>query len=242
MKRLVLGLLLAIFVLALSPARATTYVGGFEDTVGGDSDYNDVVFSLTGSSLVLNMGPGTTWYAETPADLNNSGTPFWNNFSGDPPGNSNNIGYCVYGGGCDGQTAIDPTGDFLAASSTPSKSANDVTFSTSGQTTETFILGITADTDELGWYNISSPGTIHWFTGGTNNFTPTGDFGLAGCNDWTGSRCGDTPFLSVTSAPTSQFAFFGPAPVSTPEPSTLAMLGFGLMGLFGLGRRKALQS
>jgi hypothetical protein len=248
MKKMAAGLFLALFVIALSPAHATTYYGGFEDTTGGSSDYdyNDLVFSVSGTNLVLNMGTGTSWYPETAADLNDSGTPFWNNNSYDSPSAHDNIGYCIYGGpsgSCGGHAAIDPTGDFLAASSSPSGSANNVTFSLpSGMTTATIILGITADTDELGWYNLSAPGTIFWFTSGTDNFTPTGTFGLAGCNDWTGSSCGDTPFRSVTSADISQFAFFGPAPVTTPEPGTFAMLGLGLLGLVGLMRRKALQN
>ena len=240
MKRLVFGLFLGIFVIALSPAHATTYLGGFEDTVGGDYDYNDIVFSLSGSGLVLDSNG--TWYAQSAATLGTSGTPFWNHASGDGP--QDNVGYCVYGGGnCNGGIALDAGADFLASSS--KGSVNDVTF-TPVTSTASVILGITADSDEIGWFLTSSPGTINWITSSTP-FTPGGTFGLVGCNDWTGSRCIGNEFYSVTADgngndPISHFAFFGPAPVATPEPGAIAMLGFGLLGLVGLRRRSALLS
>jgi hypothetical protein len=240
MKKMIVGLFLGMFVIALSPLHASTYFGGFEDTVGGDYDYNDVVFSLSGTGLTLNSSG--TWYPESAVTLGTSGTPFWNHASGDGP--NYNVGYCIYGGGtCNGGTALDAGADFLASSTMGS--VNDVTF-TPVSSTATVILGITADSDEIGWYLASSPGTINWISG-TDSFTPGGTFGLVGCNDWTGSRCADNPFYSQTvdgnnGDTISHFAFFGPAPTATPEPGTLAMVGLGLLGLVGLGRRKALQS
>jgi hypothetical protein len=239
MKKLVLGLFLGLFVIALSPAHATTYYGGFEDTVGGDYDYNDVVFSLAGTGLTLNSS--ASWNAESTVTLGTSGTPFWNHASADGP--KDNVGYCIYGGGgCNGGTAIDAGAAFLATST--GGSANDVTFSPTSSTASV-ILSITADSDEIGWYDVSSPSTIHWI-GGSDAFTPGGAFGLVGCNDWTGSSCAGTDFYSVTSSgnggdTVSHFAFFGPS-VSTPEPGEMAMVGLGLLGLVGLRRRKALQS
>src|ERR1700722_17928395 len=113
MKKQILGLFLGLFVIALIPAHADTYYGGFEDTVGGDYDYNDLVFSLSGAGLTLNSSG--TWYGESTATLGTSGTPFWNHASGDGP--NDNIGYCMYGGGnCNGGTALDAGGYFLARS------------------------------------------------------------------------------------------------------------------------------
>jgi hypothetical protein len=111
------------------------------------------------------------------------------------------------------------------------------------------ILGITADKNELGWFLTSDASAIHWIggVGGSDSFTPGGTFGLVGCNDWTGSSCAGTEFFSVTSDgnggdSASHFAFFGPAPVAAPEPGTLGLVGFGLLGLVGLRRRQVLQS
>jgi hypothetical protein len=137
---------------------------------------------------------------------------------------------------------LDAGADFLA--SRTMGSVNDVTF-TPVSSTATVILGITADSDEIGWYLASSPGTINWISG-TDSFTPGGTFGLVGCNDYSAAGgCGDNPFYSQTvdgnnGDTISHFAFFGPVP--TPEPGTLAMVGLGLLGLVGLGRRRALQN
>src|SRR5579863_10200890 len=82
------------------PAHATSfssdaYYVGVEDhpTSGpgaGDKDYNDLVFTLSGSGLKLNSN-GTLSNPITP---NDSGSPFWNNLSGD--GVSKNFGNCLY--------------------------------------------------------------------------------------------------------------------------------------------------
>jgi hypothetical protein len=242
MKRLVLGLFLGLFVIALMPVHADTYFGGYEDTVNGDYDYNDLVFSLSGTALTLNSSG--TWYSESAATLGTSGTPFWNHSSFD--GSNYNVGYCVYGGGhCNGGAALDSGADFLASGT--KGSVNDVTF-TPGSATATVILGIAADKNELGWFLTSDPSAIHWIgaAGSSDSFTPGGTFGLVGCNNWTGSRCAGTEFFSVTSDgnggdSASHFAFFGPAPVAAPEPGTLGLVGLGLLGLIGM-RRQILQS
>src|SRR5579875_3982383 len=85
-------------------AQSNTYFGGFEDTTGrsSDYDYNDVVFSISGSGLTLDYGSQGAWYAAvTP---NNNGNPFWDNTSSDTPGATNNVGFCMYGAAstCDG--------------------------------------------------------------------------------------------------------------------------------------------
>src|ERR1700710_30520 len=56
-KEWVLGL---STLLVASPLFATTYFGGFEDTSGplSDYDYNDLVFSISGTGLKLHTGTG----------------------------------------------------------------------------------------------------------------------------------------------------------------------------------------
>ena len=106
---------LAIAAFGLASASASTIYGGFEDTVGGDYDYNDLVFSLSGDSLALHS---TGTYFAKPAVLNSTGamgqngTPFWNNVSADGP--NENIGYCIYVG-CSGAAAINPNVKYLAS-------------------------------------------------------------------------------------------------------------------------------
>ena len=62
------------------PALASTYYGGFEDFKGGDYDYNDIVFTVSGNGLTLNTSDGR-WYSKP--TLGTGGVPFWNNASYD---------------------------------------------------------------------------------------------------------------------------------------------------------------
>jgi hypothetical protein len=233
---------LAAAMILAAPAWSATIYGGFEDTVNGDYDYNDLVFSLSGSGLSINLN-GASLFAEPTLNgatgtSGSNGTPFWNNDSGD--GANYNVGFCIYGGGaCNGGVGLDPTADYIAASSTKTGSANNITFTDTVGTTSNVTLSITADTDTLGWYSTSSPGTIHMLGGvGTYNFNPGGTFGLVGLVS------GGPTFYSNTGAGGTQdpnngvshFAFFTNA---TPEPSTFLLFGAGFLALGSLRRRPA---
>ncbi len=99
----------ALFLLGSATwANASTFYGGFEDTIQGDYDYNDIVFSLSGDGLTLNSLTGQ--WNQKPV-LGTSGTPFWNHSSFD--GSKYNVGYCIYGGGNCG-AALDSNANYLA--------------------------------------------------------------------------------------------------------------------------------
>lgn len=247
--KLTTAALIGVSLLFSAPAWCTTIYGGFEDSVGGDYDYNDLVFSLTGSSLTL-IAPGASFFS-APAVLNGGtgpigqyGTPFWNNNSQD--GATYNIGFCIYGGGtCNSGAGLDPGADYVASDpGSTTGSANDVTFSVDGNIDATVYLDITADHDILGWYNVAAPTVINWLdqTGpvtGIYSFTPDGNFGLVGDNsDGSGTTYYSQTTLGNGNDPTgvSHFVFF--EDVAAPEPSTLLLVGAALIGV-GMVRRPA---
>lgn len=248
--KLTTAALIGASLFCTAPAWCGTIFGGFEDSVGSDYDYNDLVFSMTGTSLTM-IAPGASLFSEPVLNGGigsvgaHNGTPFWNNESLD--GTTYNVGYCIYGGGtCNGGAGLDPTADYLATSSTSATgSADNVTFSVNGSVGTTVSLDITSDHDILGWYNVSNPSVIYWLdqTGpvtGMFSFTPTGTFGLVANN----SDGAGTTFYSQTAlgdgndpSGVSHFAFFEDPPTA-PEPSTMFLLGAALMGL-GAVRRPA---
>jgi PEP-CTERM motif len=198
------------------------------------------VFSLSGGGLSINLNGASLFAKPT---LNGAtgtnglnGTPFWNNDSGD--GANDNVGFCIYGGGaCNGGVGLDPTADYIAASSTTTGSANNITFSDSGGVNTNVTLSITADTDALGWYSTASPGTIHLLGGvGTYTFNPGGNFGLVGQVNGTTDFYSNTAVPGNTADTVSHFAFFTNA---TPEPSTFLLFGAGFLTLGSLRRRPA---
>ncbi len=233
----------AAVALLTTPAFATTYWGGFEDTSGSgaDYDYNDLIFSITGTSLLLHTGTGV-WFDRSAAGVFNTGsgaaglagTPFWNNSSLDGAG-GRHVGFAIYGGGAiNGGVALAPGDQYLATAT--GASVNDVYFSVSGDVSEQVAISITAATDALGW-QLRSGGPITLFATGVQGpvtFTPGGDFVLIG------NVAPSTSFASnVASADgVSHFAFFGP---SVPEPSSIGLLGFALLS-GGLAFRKRLKN
>jgi PEP-CTERM motif-containing protein len=233
----------AAAALLTSPAFATTYYGGFEDTsgAGADYDYNDLIFNVTGTNLALHTATGV-WFNRSSAGVLNAGagaaglagTPFWNNSSLDGAGGKN-VGWAIYGGGAiNGGVGLAPADQYLATAT--GASVNDVFFSVDGNVTEQVVISITAATDSLGW-QLASGGAIHLFAPGTQGptpFTPGGDFVLIG------NVGGGTNFASNAAAAdgVSHFAFFGTA---VPEPSSIGLLGFALLGS-GLAFRKRMKS
>jgi PEP-CTERM motif len=233
----------AAAALLTSPAFATTYWGGFEDTSGSaaDYDYNDLIFNVTGTNLTLHTATGQ-WFDKAAAGVLNTGsganglagTPFWNNTSLDGAG-GRNVGFAIYGGGAiNGGVGLAPTDQYLATAT--GASVNDVFFSVSGDVSEQVAISITAATDSLGWQLVGG-GPVHLFTAGVQgpqNFTPGGDFVLIG------NVGGGASFASNTAAAdgVSHLAFFGPSAV--PEPSSIGLLGFALLG-GGLVFRKRLK-
>lgn len=247
--KLTTAALLAAATLFVAPAWSGTIYGGFEDTVGGDYDFNDLLYSLSGSGLSINLN-GASLFANptlngvsgivSPPGFGLTHTPFWNNDSQD--GGNYNVGFCIYGGGaCNAGVGLDPSADYIAADNTATGSANDITFSDTGTVVINVVMTITADTDTLGWYSTANPLVIYMLGGiGGYSFNPGGTFGLVGFN-------GADTFYSDTAAggvqdAVSHFAFFTDSVSSTsvnptPEPSTFLMLGAGIAVLGGLCRR-----
>ena len=221
-----------------APVFGSTYFVGFEDTKGGDYDYNDMGFSLSGNGLMLNSASS---FSNQPT-LGTSGTPFWNHSSYDNPSSTYNVGYCIYGGGaCNNGVALDAGAKFLASNpKTSTGSANDVTFSVNGNVNASVKAQVTIATIDLGYYLTADPThAFHALTADSNNvysFTPGGNFGLVenvtnlGQTYYSQSALGSQDNVS-------HFAFFS-TPTPAPEPGMMGLMGAGLVGIAALLRRK----
>jgi hypothetical protein len=232
-----LGMIGAAALALAVPTFADTYYGGFEDLKGGDYDYNDIVFTLSGNGLKLNTTDGK--FYSKPALPGTSGNPFWNNASLDGP--AKNVGYCIYGGGNCG-AGISATAQFLANSANTRKSADNVFFSTDflGQVNTQINVSITAGDDQLYYYYTSAPGLLFPFFQQSANhlyFYALGDFGIAGVNKTTGSVFYSQSSLDSLHDPNSHFAFFGNT-AAAPEPGAMGLMGGGLLAIGALFHRR----
>lgn len=248
----VLAVLIALGCVASSQA-GTVYVG-YKDNAGStvDYDYNDLVFSLTSTALQMNatgiwqFKPTLSGDSYNSANAGLQNTPFWNNSSLD--GAQSGIGWCIYGGGaCNGGVGLDPTASYFTTDpNSPFGSANDVTFTSTGDVDASIELKISAGNNVLGWYSVAAPNNIHWLNSAANplivnTFDPGGSFGLVAENLTLGTVFYSQTALGGTADAVSHFAFFsdtGSAPqlnstlADTPEPASgwFGLVGVGLVG------------
>ena len=218
------------------PAQATSfssgaYYVGVEDLPvsgpgTGDKDYNDLIFTLSGTGLKLNSN-GTLSNPITP---NDNGSPFWDNLSIDGAGK--NFGDCLYTtpvNACTGGAPIDPSAKYL---SNGGGFAGFDFSGASGSVTLTVDVSLHSDNDTLYWCTDFSH--CHGITGG-GIFTPgagTFYFTLVNMTGTSHNYTSETSNFAAALSPTQ----------ATPEPLSLALTGSGLLGLFFLRRRRRADS
>ena len=160
-------LLLAMAVPSFATSfTSTAYYVGAEDQTGGDNDYNDQVFTLTGAGLHL-ISSGTLSAPVTPGI---NGTPFWNTMSGD--GIGKNFGNCLYtavGNACTGGAPLNTLAQYLSNGG----ASVGFGFSSTGTVSYTFDAGFHGDSDILSWCNSGGCSAI---TTSSTTFNPGGDF------------------------------------------------------------------
>jgi hypothetical protein len=232
--KLLLTVILLFFVIV--PLSAGTIWVGVEDIrlPGGDRDYNDSVFSLTGASLSV-VGTGSWQPMVAP---NTSGTPYWNNSSYDG-GAGWNIGYFMTGTGAYTSNAYSPN---IPASSLQywgvgTSADNSVLLFSHGNTSSELLLEVAAwsNQNNVYWFNQNSPSTLNLLFAGSATpgamatFSPSGNFGLLLSSP-------ESNLSSVLNG--NQFALFRQTePI--PEPSTVALMGLGLFGLGYIRHKRA---
>jgi len=229
--------LLVFSLVAVGPCAANTILGGLEDWAGTsgyerNGDFNDLIFQITGN--ISFNAPGGVFNNLNPGVVNENGTVFWGNPSGDGP--DMNAGYYMAGLG---------NQQYLATSA--GGSVNNVSFLAAGPLTITILGGITADYlgDNLGWYDPANPWLVHPLfqgvvPGAAITFTPSASFALYSDNGWNQGFSSIAADNQGESTDHQHFAFFTPQASAVPEPSpaTLAGIGLVLLTLGSLRRRK----
>jgi hypothetical protein len=225
-----------LFAIAALPAFATTFTApayyvGIEDHIGGDYDYNDLIFTLTGAGLQLTSTNGSL---NAPVVPNNDATPFWDRASQDGAGR--NYGNCLYTpsvNNCAG-SPIDPTAEYLAG---PGGVSTDFSFTASGTVNLVYDIRFAGDVGNLLWCNGGGCTAITFSPnspGGTASFDSTLGGGGTFWFRFVDVTTGGTTFNSNTVGGINNFA----VSAAVPEPATFALVGGILLGLGGIGWRR----
>lgn len=236
MKRFTLAALAAILLCAPTAHAGTIYVGIEDQRItGGDRDYQDQFFRVFGNLTLESCINGFGWQPMTAP--NNNQVPYFDGISGD--GTNMNFGNLALGtGGFTGN----PASPNLTLASTQYFGSSSGGYAPGtffrwlgGSVTDTVLIEVSAwaAINNLSWFNLSSPGTLHSLSanaGGTNTFNPGGDFAFAF------SSPGGT-FRQDRDG--GQFAFAQGTGV--PEPGSLALGSVGLVTIIFLARRRRKQ-
>jgi hypothetical protein len=248
------------------PPPSSTYVGGVENSLPNTSeenigDYNDVIFSFTGSGLTLDT-PDGQWNAFSAGIVNQNGNgspagnPFFDNESLD--GTDKNIGFCLTTSNCTAatQTAGASLNEYLSDTGNTSIPAPDFYFTGSGTVTFSLlaaIAGANTSTESVGIYNTTGSHTVTWVilddvlqNGGVVSVPGSGTFGLIFSVGTAGTifYSQNSLYGFVNGNPDipadNRYAIFSES--SVPEPATMALFGLGALALGLVGRLRRRRS